>query len=142
VPVGEPERLLVDERLQDGLHRGRDEVAQVVHAEALEDHQPVLRGLANGLGARSAGGEEDLPGRRLGELAAPDHAVLAERPGERERARAPQQRAVEVEEGGGAGHSSSVEVANAHGILTNSSRIPRRRGVYVCAPRKWREPRP
>ena len=121
VPGDELERLLVDERLQNRLHRGRDEVAEVVDAEALQDHQAVLRRLAHGLGARAARGEEELPGGGLGELAASDHAVLAERPGERERARAPQQRAVEVEEGSGAGHASSLEVARQRAGVTSPS---------------------
>ena len=105
--LDEVERLLVDERLQDRLHRARDEVAKVVDAEALEDHQAVLGGLPDGLGAGAARGEEQLPGGGLRELAASDHAVLAEGPGERQRARTAEERAVEVEEGGG-GHESSV----------------------------------
>ena len=105
----EAERLLVDERLQNRLHRSRHEAAEVVDAKALQHHQTVLRGLPHGLGARSACREEQLPGGGLGELAAPDHAVLAERAGERERVRAPQQRAVEVEKGSGLSHPASLD---------------------------------
>ena len=84
VPGNEVQRLLVDERLQNRLHRGRDEGAEVVDPKALQHHQAVLRRLAHGLGACSSRREEQLPGSRLRELAATDHAVLAERAGERE----------------------------------------------------------
>ena len=120
----EVERLLVHERLQDRLHGSRDEVAEIVDAKPLQHHQPVLGGLSHRLGAGSAGGKEQLPGGGLGELAAPDHAVVAERAGERERARTPQQGAVEVEEGSGPGHPASLDAERLPRSLTESSRFP------------------
>ena len=127
VALDELERLPIDEGLQNRLHCGGHEVAKVVDAEPLQHHQAVLRRLAHRLGARAARGEEQLPGGGLGELAAPDDAVLAERAGERERARASQQRAVEVEEGSGLGHASSLEVVSRtsrSGAGSPSARTP------------------
>jgi hypothetical protein len=94
----EMERLRVDERLQDRLHRLRDELAHLLGREAAQEDEPVLGGLAHGLVVGAAQDEEELPGRGLRQLAPRDHAVLPERACERERGRPAKERAVEIEE--------------------------------------------
>ena len=123
VLVGERERLPVDERLQHRLHCAGDEAAQVVDREAFQDHQAVLGRLPHRLRARPTRREEELPGRGLRQLPAADDAVLAECAGERERAGAPQQRPVEVEEGGSL-HEASVRMQSPHEILTDPLPAP------------------
>ena len=100
VLLDQVERLRVDERAQHGLERLGDEIAQLAGSEAAQDEQSVLGGAPYGLVARAAQDEQQLPRRRLRQLAARDQPALAERAGERERRRSPQQRAVEVEERG------------------------------------------
>ena len=96
--VDEVQGLGVDERTQHRLHRLRDEPAHLLRREAAQDHEAVLGCAPHRLVARAAQDEEELPARRLRELAAGDEPALAERAGERERRRAAQQRAVEIEE--------------------------------------------
>jgi hypothetical protein len=99
------ERVVVHERPENVFERVRDERAHLVGPHAAQQHQAVLRGLAHRLVRRAAGGEENLPERRLHELTAGDQPASAERPGKRERARASKHRPVEVEERRGpAGH--------------------------------------
>ena len=95
----EVERLGEDERLQHRFHRLSHELPQLLRPQAPQDDEPVLRGPLHRLVARAARDEKELPERRLGELRPRDQPALAERPGERERTRAPEQRPVEVEEG-------------------------------------------
>jgi hypothetical protein len=96
----EAQRLRIDERSQHRLHRLGDELAELLGPVAGKDEQPVLCSTANRLVARAARDEEELPGRRLQQLPARDQATLAERAGERESGGPPQERPVEIEEGG------------------------------------------
>ena len=82
--------------------RNADEAPHVLDGEAGEDPHPVLRRGAHALRARAPKHEQHLPERRPGEVEARDEPVLPERRCERERGRAAEERAVEVEERRGA----------------------------------------
>jgi len=84
----EPNRILVDEGLEDRFHRVPNQLLELADAQALQDHHSVLGSLPHGRGARAAGDEEELPGRRLGKLGPSDQPALAEGTGKCERARA------------------------------------------------------
>ena len=98
--LDEPQRLGVDERTQHRLHRLGHELAQLLGPVAGEDAQPVLGAPADGLVARAAGDEEELPGRGLQKLASRDHPALTKGAGKCEGGGPAQERPVEVEEGG------------------------------------------
>ncbi len=95
------QRLGIDERAEHRLQRLGDELAQLVGPVAGKDSQTVLRAAADRLVAGAARDEEELPGRRLGQLPARDEAALPEGAGEGEGRRPAQERPVEIEEGGG-----------------------------------------
>ena len=80
----ELERLGVDERPEDRLHRLGDELAELLGRVAGEDLQAVLRSAPHRLVTRAARDEEELPAGRAQHLPARDDPALAERPGERE----------------------------------------------------------
>ena len=73
--------------------------------------------MAYRLVARTAHDEEELPRRRLRELAPRDEASVAERAGERERGGTAQERAVEVEERRGGHAQPALRPAAANASL-------------------------
>lgn len=116
--VGEVQPLGVDQRPEDGLDCVRYELPHLGLPEAVQDHQALLGRLAHPLCAHPARDEEQLPDGRLRQLNPPDYPVPAERAGERERARTAEQRAVEIEKGGGAGHCGECSRARFHARKT------------------------
>src|SRR5262245_15806073 len=92
------ERLTVDERLQHGLPGLRRELAQGRDGQTAKDRHGAVGGLADTRVTGAEAGEDELRDRRLREITSPDQPTVTERPGERQRARAGDERPVEIEE--------------------------------------------
>src|SRR6187455_1201940 len=98
--LGEVERLSIDERLEHRLPRLGDDLAHLLDPEPTKDRHCAIRRLPDTALPRTEAHEHELRDSSLRHLAAADQTALAERAGEREGARARDQRPVEIEERG------------------------------------------
>jgi hypothetical protein len=113
--AAEIERLAVDERLEDGLHRLLHDLSHLGHLDSGEHPHRALRSSKHPGLARAEAGEEELGEGGPYELSPPDESPTPKDPRERERARPRQQRSVQVEERGSR-HTASLR-APARGLM-------------------------